>query len=161
MRSLDPVAGFPPRRPALFPPNLVCPPVPRAFRPAVVVALALLACAGCRPANDRYGLTGTVQFRGKPVNSGTIRFMSVERTPGETAGALIVNGQYDVPAAKGLPTGKYRVVISCPVRPSGIPPDVMYTGQYNELLPATVNTASTLTVEVTAREPNRFDFSIP
>jgi hypothetical protein len=127
----------------------------------VVVALALLACAGCGHASDRYGLTGTVQFRGKPVNSGTIRFMSLERAPGEVAGALIVDGQYEVPAAKGLPTGKYRVVISCPVRPPGIPPDAMYMGQYNELLPAKVNTASTLEVEVTAREPNRFDFPIP
>jgi hypothetical protein len=127
----------------------------------VVVALALLACAGCGSANGRYGLTGTVQFRGKPINSGTIQFVSVERAPGEVAGALIVNGQYEVPAASGVPTGKYRVVISCPVRPPGIPPDAMYMGQYNELLPATVNTASTLIVEVTAREPNRFDFSIP
>ena len=118
----------------------------------------LVGCGG--PSHGRHALSGTIHFRGELLSQGTIQFVSVDRTPQETAGALIDKGHYQIPAEHGLPPGQYHVVISCPVRPPGIPADQPYFGLSNELLPASVNTATTLRAEVTASGPNRFDFPI-
>jgi hypothetical protein len=123
--------------------------------------LCLAGLVGCgEPHHGRQALSGTVHFRGELLAQGTIQFVSVERTPQESSGAAIINGRYQIPAEQGLPPGQYQVLISCPVRPAGIPPDQDYLGLYDELLPTAVNSATTLRAEVTASGPNRFDFPI-
>jgi hypothetical protein len=132
-------------------------------------AAALLLLAGCGGTEDRQALTGKVTFRGQPLHQADIEFMSADKGPAERAGAVVVRGSYEVPREKGLPPGRYRVVVSSGNPPvtdrEGAPgaavasgPDA--PGAARELIPAKYNTATTLTVEVTAAGPNRFDFNL-
>jgi hypothetical protein len=123
-----------------------------------VISLSVALVVGCGNPTGRVGLSGSVTFRGKPVDSGTIQFRARAGTGGDAAVAAIVNGRYDIPAAHGVPPGTYEVVISSP---DPNPPKIGEGyGLSAERLPAKVNTATTLKVEVTARGPNQFDFPI-
>lgn len=126
----------------------------RGFALACGLVVAVAGCGSNGP--TRYRVSGEVTFRGTPLDAATIQFVSRE----ESAGSAVTAGGYEVPAAHGLPAGSYQVVISCPVRPRGVPADRDYLGLYDELLPASANTATVLTAEVTAEGPNRFDFRI-
>ncbi len=73
-------------------------------------SLALLV-VGC---GDKYGgrrdVTGTVLFKGQPLEEGIIDF-EPEDGQGSKSGASILKGQYTIPMDKGLIPGKYKVSI--------------------------------------------------
>ena len=72
------------------------------------VALVLLL-AGCSRSPTRR-VVGEVSYKGEPIKEGTIEFIPIEGTRGPTVGATILDGAYEVPAAKGpLADGTYRV----------------------------------------------------
>ena len=69
--------------------------------------------AGCGPDNplDRQAISGMVTFDGKPLPHGSISF-EPSQSGGVTSGATVTNGQYDIVAHKGLPSGRYLVRIN-------------------------------------------------
>lgn len=74
-----------------------------------------LSIAGCSPSDEgpqRYHLSGTVTYDGKPVPKGFIRFDPAEGNPGPGSGAEIIDGNYETPAGKGIIGGPHNVVIS-------------------------------------------------
>ena len=124
--------------------------------------VAVLLIAGCG-GDGRYEVTGTVTFKGAPVEKGTIRF---DPAPGggSSAAATISGGRYTVPAAQGLLPGKYRVSVTTvgadsqatdrtAVPGSGVIKDVV------EPIPAKYNEATTLNCEVTGGK-NTHDFKL-
>ncbi len=72
--------------------------------------LGLLCCAGCGEPNQlgRRGVSGSVKFAGLPLESGVIQFDPVDPA-GVTSGTAIRQGAFSLPAAQGVPPGKYIV----------------------------------------------------
>jgi hypothetical protein len=134
--------------------------------PVLMALLLLITVAGCGPRSDRLAISGEVTLNGVPLDAGSIRFSSV---PGEklyATGAMVKDGDYRIPQAKGLPPGRYRVEINSPdlkaipvaTRPA--PGEPLGPPTAPERIPPEYNTNSTQTVEVTAGEDNQFKFDI-
>jgi hypothetical protein len=125
----------------------------------------LLPLAGCGNAPERQEITGTVNFQGRPVEDGVIRFEPVDgQSTGD--GAHILHGKYRIVKAKGMHPGKYRVSIYAGDGRSGAgdaSPDSPHerTKAGKEMIPAAYNEKSDVVREVTRDGPNQFDFDIP
>jgi hypothetical protein len=136
----------------------------RAQRWRVVPLLlgCLVLCSGCN-AQGRRALGGSVTFQDRPVDHGTITFLTTSGPPGRVGGGLIRKGRYDIPAAQGLEPGVYRVAISAPGPGGTLSPEEIAAGasaKARETLPAAYNTESTLTIEVKANGSTQFDFHL-
>jgi hypothetical protein len=125
--------------------------------------LLLLAGCGGDPNGPR-AVSGTVRFKGEPLDQGRIHFAPVEKGPTES-GATIENGRYQIPKTSGLVPGTYKVSIfsydrrGAKVASEEIPGDPGNT-QFKERIPAKYNAKTTLTAEVTRDGANVFDFTI-
>src|SRR5262249_34127760 len=87
------------------------------FARFISVALGLLSLVpilGCGPKGDRLAIDGKVTLNGAPLDDGSIRFPTAGSGKLSTAAAMIKDGKYHVPQAKGLPPGTYRVEINSP-----------------------------------------------
>ena len=138
---------FPPSVPALL--SLVVP---------VFGMLSLVGCGEPDPLN-RQAIAGTVTLDGQPLEGGAISFSPTDGTLG--GGAAIVQGEYAVPAEKGLPPGKYVVRINAASESGGdptAPPGEVTPAK--ELVPASWNSQSTHEIEVVAGGDNQFPFDI-
>lgn len=128
--------------------------------------LLLMVLSACGPGNPlgRRPIDGCVTFDGKPLESGSIQFIS-QRPDGLTSGAMIAQGAYRLDVQHGLPPGKYSVQISSPQIaagaitkdnsskiPAGLPSPSI------ERIAPKYNSASVLTVEVTTSGSIQFDF---
>lgn len=127
------------------------------FSLAIVAAAFIAGCSS----SDRRAISGEVTFAGEPVDGGSIVFL-----PGDDGGtkgaAEIIAGKYEIPPQQGLRPGKYRVEINWAKPtgkqiPSGDPGMTME--ERLEVIPAKYNTASELTVEITAGE-NKHPFHL-
>lgn len=123
-----------------------------------------IALVGCGPKSDRLPVSGVVSLNGVPLDTGSIRFSST----GEklvASGAVIVDGEFDIPGEKGLPPGTYRLEITSPDNNS---PPVVYRDASGapgsptqpERIPPEYNINSQKTVEVTTDGDNHFEFAI-
>src|SRR5438094_3135175 len=72
-------------------------------------ALGLLVGCGHDP-NARQAVSGTVYFKGQPLDQGRIHFVPTNKGPSET-GATIENGKYTIPRDLGLVPGTYKVSV--------------------------------------------------
>ena len=78
-----------------------------------VPAIIICTCMGCGSGNplERQPISGAVTINGTPLEKGSIQFEPLEKK-GVASGAVITAGKYSIPETKGLPTGKYKVLIS-------------------------------------------------
>ena len=113
----------------------------------------------------REAVSGTVTFKGQPLDVGTISFRPAGTSV--TADGLIENGSYSISRDHGLVPGKYKVVISAgdgskTKREAGVAPgsEPRPKRQAIERIPPQYNSASTLTAEVTAGGKNVFPFDL-
>ena len=79
--------------------------------PAAAFSLCLILAVGCGKTDGRVGVSGTVTFKGAPLDQGTIQFIPTE-ADGTPGGSPITNGNYSIPSEQGLKPGKYRILIS-------------------------------------------------
>ncbi len=118
---------------------------------------------GCGETNElgRLPVTGSVTLKGKPLDQGTIEFAPTGET-GVSGGAMIADGDYQIPGDKGLPPGMYTVRISSADETSGeaekLPGES--DAMAEERIPAKYNTESKITREVKSNGENKFDFKI-
>jgi len=126
--------------------------------------LAWAVClAGCgQDTGGRLAISGRVNLQGTPLETGTVEFVSTDGA--YQSGGAITKGTYAVPAAKGLPPGKYTVRISAiretsPV-PTGPPGPEAVKHQVQDLVPPEYNALSKLTAEVQAGARNHFEFDL-
>ena len=120
----------------------------------------LLAFAvGCGKSSslEKAIVSGKVNYQGKPVNEGTIRFVPVKDTQGPAAGASIVDGSFTVTASGGVPVGTHRVEIigvqAAPAAPGPESPIAeMFGGRKREYIPEQYNRKSTLEVTIDGGE---------
>ena len=123
----------------------------------------LLAMVGCQ-GEEKVGnsVSGSVTFKGQPLDQGTIQFDPLENQS-TLSGALIEQGRYDIPAERGLAPGSYSVRIS-----SGQPGTAVEEAApgesgppAKERIPASFNVETNLKVEVEKDAANHFDFQVP
>lgn len=139
----------------------------RLLMAVVGFCLGLAGLAGCSDGTGgRCGVSGKIQFKGAPLDTGMIMFNPEDTKLGTQASALITKGEYKIAAAQGLLPGKYRVAISSGdgKTPDGDPNAAPGpTGNFSskERIPAKYNLETTLTADVKAGDKNAFDFTIP
>jgi hypothetical protein len=125
----------------------------------------LVSLAGCGADNplNRQPVSGAITLDGQPMDHGSIEF-SPQADDGVSSGAMIVDGEYSIPAEKGLPPGEYRVRIYSPEggqsAPADGPPGPNMGPPAQERVPPNYNRESEIIVEVTAEGPNEFDYEI-
>ncbi len=127
-------------------------PVLLAFASLVSGGLVLV---GCGPKSDRLAVSGMVSLEGAPLDGGTIRLTSTGTEKLIASGAMIVNGQFQIPREKGLPPGTYALEISA--ADASVPPGALTAP---ERIPPEYNVDSKKTIEVTANGDNHFEFDI-
>lgn len=133
----------------------------RRWGASLVFAVGALLLAGCGDSGPkRYGVSGTVKFKGEPIKYGTITFRAEN---GATGGAEVKDGKYEMPGAAGLPEGKYRVAITYPdpkvPAPRADEPPGPAT-QAREMLPAKYNDKTELTAEIKPQSVNDVSFDL-
>lgn len=134
------------------------------LRPTPFVAIIVtLLLAGCGGGNKRRPVSGTITFKGAPLESGHITFVSTTEPIGPVGGAVIRDGKFEIPADMGIEPGKYRVLISSPKGVGERTPEQIAAGASTpakEQIPAEYNTESKLIVEITSNGPNSFTWTI-
>jgi hypothetical protein len=139
----------------------------RTVRRLLLAFLLAAPAGGCADsAGERCAVSGTVSFRGQPLDQGMILFIPAAGDLATQSGTAICKGHYAIPQPQGLVPGRYRISISSgdgttPADPSGGPPGPSGNFSSKERIPRDFNVASTHEVEVTKDGPNRFDFTIP
>jgi len=125
-------------------------------RPAMLLCFSicclLMLNLGCGPSNPdgRVSVSGTVTWNGEPVKTGNILFLSTSK--GKSSGGGIVEGEFKLPAHKGVPLGNYKVKITAG-RPSGRKVrDSDYPDQFiddiEQYIPSRYNDKTELTIDV-------------
>ena len=111
-----------------------------------------LGCGAGGPA--MYRVTGTVTFDGRPVESGEIIFVPVDKGVAPDAGR-IDNGAYDLL----VKAGKKRVEIRASRPVLGGKPNPMGP-VYQDYIPEKYNARTTLAAAVEPEGANRFDYEL-
>jgi len=77
------------------------------------ICAVLLLCGCGKTGIDRYTVSGTASYEGKPVPQGFVRFEpdSAKGNSGPGVGAQIKDGQFTTPAGKGIVGGPHKVTI--------------------------------------------------
>lgn len=120
----------------------------------LIFLVAVIGMVGCGPKSNLLGVAGEVTLDGTPVKSGSIEFTSVGSEKLFASGAPIRDGRYEIPQAKGLPPGKYLVVLSAP-QASSTP-----GGAGMEMMPLEYNAMSKVTVDLSPDSDNHFPFDV-
>ena len=125
-----------------------------------LMALAAALVPGCGPGDPRLAVSGTVTFKGQPLDQGRIEFHPPQNN-GTMSGAVIQNGRYEIPRDKGLAPATYEVRIYSYDEKggtSGAIPGEAGLG-FKERIAKKYNAASTLKADV-KRGQTTFDFSV-
>lgn len=127
------------------------------------IAVALIAVGCSENPLKRQPISGTVAFDEKPLDYGVISFTS-QGGANHSTGATIKNGEYAIPAEKGLPPGTYRVQINATIHDPKLPPPP--AGQRDErpgieIIPPSYNAESQVIIEVKEEPALDVNFSIP
>lgn len=133
------------------------------------LVLASVVCltwsSGCGGSGDdinRQAISGTAEFEGKPLDKASISFEPAGEGATIFGGATITEGEFTIPAERGLPPGKYRVRISSA---SETGETVEAPGESSQLaverIPAEWNANSEQYIQVEDGGDNKFDFKIP
>lgn len=124
-------------------------------------ALTMLVSLGCSSGKPNHSpVEGTVTLDGQPLAEGTVQFFP-EATEGQTAGAVIKAGHYQLESSPG----SMRVVIKSPKavsqRKAYDDPNSPMIEQIQEQLPARYSTeASELRAKVEQGKENKIDFPL-
>ena len=128
-----------------------------------VFCFGLVVSVGCSPdTGGRLGFSGTVTFRGAPLQKGVVEFTSADRT--RQSGSGIAKGAFAVPATRGLPPGTYTVRVTAvqeaAAAPAGPPGPESMQQTATDMIPPEYNERSTLTAEIKQGSPNQFSFEL-
>ena len=132
---------------------------------AAVLSAALLSGCGRGDGPERVVVSGTVTYRGQPLEKGQIQFFPAQGTKAPMAGAEIVAGKYKVDAKGGVPVGTHRVEIlalrPAPL-PKNLPPEALDQGvPMQQYIPAKYNAKSELELTIApGSRPVAKDFSL-
>lgn len=130
----------------------------------VIGAIGISGCGDAGP--QRTAVHGAVWVDGKPLESGSIRFVPTDGTKGPEAAAQIENGFYELPIQEGPVVGTVRVEIRDIVDPGfDLDDPEQFTEHGKDRLPGPkippeYNVRSRIVRTVSADETNKLDFEI-
>jgi hypothetical protein len=133
---------------------------------SLLLAICVSGLVGCGPHTDRLPVGGKVSLDGQPLDQGSIRFASSGGGKVVSSGAVIKDGEFQIPREKGLPPGTYHLEVSSPntkvppVAYRAAPGEPASPPTAPERIPAEYNVDSKKTVEVAADKDNNFEFDI-
>lgn len=122
----------------------------------------VLVVAGCGDGLPNKAVSGTVTWKGQPLDRGTIELVPADGQ-GVPIGGIIQNGRYEFLRTPGVPPGVYQVRISSRKgtrRPSRVPDADMADPTVKEQLPLKYNVKTELQAEVKTGGGNTFDFDL-
>ena len=129
-------------------------------RTACVFLLAAIVSTGCGP-SDRYALSGSVAFDGKPIPAGTITFVPFGAgKPGRTAGFCEIKaGKYATQKGRNPGSGPHRVMINgC----DGVPyQSTMGEIVQNHPMGKPLFPSHLVEIDVPEKNGSVFDFAVP
>lgn len=131
----------------------------RLFLPTALFALAATGCGSL--VSSGYSASGTVTWKGQPLDQGSIQFVPVA-DQGTMVGTEVRDGRYALPNPPGLAVGSYHVRINSRsgVDPSA-PPDMHLANPGSkERIPTRYNEKTELTAEVNGGGSRTFDFTL-
>lgn len=137
--------------------------VPRFAFNSLLFAGLLLLTAGC--GDNQVRIRGNVTLDGKPIDTGAITFIPNDLSKGQTAGASIAFGEFQVVGNNLPPPGLYRVEIRGQKKtgkqiPAGSPsPPGTMVEETIEAVPAKYNYKSELKQELKTGD-NKFNFEL-
>ena len=126
---------------------------------------AILFCGGCGHHGGQVPINGEVTFDGKPVEEGSISFEPIDGN-GAATGGKIIHGKYELTGQAAPLSGKKIVRISGGRKtgrkiPAGQPaPAGTMIDEVVRYIPDTYGPQSTLTCEIVASGPDKFDFNL-
>ena len=122
----------------------------------------ILCVAGCNGPSDRFVIRGTVTLDGKGIPKGSIAFRPLESARSPSAGAEIVDGQFSIPAEKGVRPGQFRVEIIATRKTGKSIKDPVFgpTDVEVQYLPPRYNIRSELTADITADKADELNFEL-
>lgn len=92
----------------------------------IAVSLLCLGCGSDVPPSklDRQAASGKVTLNGQPLANGSIAFHPLSASGESTvSGTVIKDGAFSLTEENGLPTGKYKVVITASAASDNLPAD--------------------------------------
>lgn len=133
----------------------------------LAVSLVLLPTAGCKRGYEgprRIAVSGSVSLDGEIIDHGIINLIPLVNDK-RKASAVIENGIYRIPEARGPNSGKHMVEIHW-LKPTGRkrlnqgdPGGPSMIDETIEVIPAKYNTQTTIQVEITS-DQNKHDFQL-
>jgi hypothetical protein len=130
---------------------------------ALLLAVGLLMASGCR--EERVRIHGKITLDGVAIETGLITFIPEDKSKGQTAGATVSQGEYQVIGTNPPPPGSYRIEIESQKKtgkqiPAGspLPPGTM-VDETVQLIPAKYNTKSELKRDLKSGD-NPLDFEL-
>ncbi|WP_417730422.1 hypothetical protein [Rosistilla oblonga] len=127
---------------------------------ALLVTLTTLGCGS--DTGGRVDVSGKVTLGGAPLESGTIEILAADGS--SQSGATITNGEFSIPAERGLKPGDYIVKIfagdETVAAVEAAPGDSSAAPVSKERIPPEYNVESTLTAKIEASD-NVLSFDIP
>ena len=134
---------------------------------SVLTLIGSIFLAGCSSATDSQVVHGRVSVGDQSPDSGEIRLVPIEGTPGSVNAAVIVDGEYRIEGRGGVPVGNYRVEIVAKrktgrkVRQYNGFEMAMVDEQIQISPPIYADANSPLTHEVSSHSDNEADFDLP
>jgi len=131
---------------------------------ALACSLALgVVCGGCSADPDGLRtITGDVTWGGEPLSKGSITFTPVE--PGRATGGKIVDGQFEIAAARGAKPGSYLVSIEAYLPTGKKVPSPEVPGEMvddiRQMIPPKYNSSTELRAEIEPGGENHFSFQL-
>ena len=134
---------------------------------AILAAVCLPLVTGCGKENSTKVVYGTVTYAGESVETGQLRFVPVDGTPGPASLAKIANGEFRIEARGGVQIGWHRVEVEA-LKKTGRQV-VGRRGLEETMVDETVrlgaeeyaSNQSPLRIEVTADSDGQIDIEIP
>ncbi|MDA0836007.1 MAG: hypothetical protein O3A29_22270 [Planctomycetota bacterium] len=110
---------------------------------------------------EKTTVSGTVTYNAQPIEKGEIRFIPKAGTEGPMATGAIVNGDYTVTAAGGVPIGDHKVEIMAYIelpKPANAPP--IAPTPREQYIPEKYNTKTELDFTVPSGGETKKDFAL-
>ena len=137
------------------------------MRISVAISAVFLGGCGGDRGPERVVVSGTVTYNGKPVPSGDIRFVPIDKSAVPMAGAEIKDGKYSADGHGGVPVGTHRIEIDAyredPTGKKGnAPPPMMARGApRHKYIPKRYNVDSQLQMTIeSGGKPITKDFEL-
>jgi hypothetical protein len=123
-----------------------------------VALLGVLFLFGCDPKTSTYPVSGTVTWDGKPLPDGDILFTDAENKVGPDAGK-IKDGKFEFRAKPGKKKVEIRAtrMEKLPANKKGAMGETELPTDY---IPNEYNRETTLTADVAASGPNKYEFKL-